>query len=225
MLLLAIHSSSLSLGVAVVDKGERLIETVLPPGKRHQENIADLIKKSFKEIERSIDSIDVIAVTKGPGSFSGIRVGMAMAKGLAMGLSASLIGVSSLDCFAWQGLETGQTGVSIIDAKRGDLYTCVYKKTDIDLVRLSEPYLLGRTEMPDLIEFNPEISAIVGDVQLEEMSKAGRSRPRISGSILTPSPLACAQLARIKLLEVRQNEIHTLTPLYIRKSDAEVKAG
>ncbi len=210
----------------MVDQGERFFETVLPPGKRHQENLPCLIGDSFKEIGRSIDSIDAIAVTRGPGSFSGIRVGMALAKGMAMGLPASLIGVSSLDCFAWQGLGIGQTGVAIIDAKRGEFYGAVYKKTDNELSRLSEPKLLGPLELMDLIETHPEITVIVGDRPLEEISIDHSPRDGISSSTLKPSPLACADLAMAKLAKnSSENELHTLTPLYIRKSDAEVNAS
>lgn len=225
MLIVSIHSSSPHLGVALLDQNAIRVEIVLPPGKRHQENLAELIELAFRQVARSMGEADAIVVAKGPGSFSGVRVGLAMAKGMAMGLCKPLFGVSSLEAFAWQGLEQGQTGLSIIDARRNEVYAGVYRKGANDLQELSPPELLSRQDLNGFLQRYQDISAILGDESVQDISQALPVSPSTAIIPLIPSPLACAEIASAKSINSAADELHLLSPLYIRKSDAETNAA
>jgi tRNA threonylcarbamoyladenosine biosynthesis protein TsaB len=224
LLILAIHSSSPVLGAALLDDSKVLSEITLAPGKRHQENLAPTILEVLEKAGKTADQLGAIAAAKGPGSFSGIRVGLAMAKGMAMGLNKPLVGVSSLECLAWQGLESGQTGISFIDARRDEVYYAVYTRTDIGIGEIMAPDIVSRKNVPELVASLPQISAALGDTIIEDLHSANLLPVSIKAHTLTPSPRACGKAALVKWNTDPIDELHTLTPLYIRKSDAEVNA-
>lgn len=224
MLILAIHSSSPSLGVALLDGIAPQAEIILPPGKRHQENLAGLIRQVLAEAGKIPGQIQAIVAAKGPGSFSGVRVGLAMAKGMAMGLGKPLIGVSSLESLAWSGLVSNQTGIAIIDAKRDEVYAAVYRKTEHSLDEARAPALMSKEEIHGLFAQYPDITKMVGDPVIHQIENLPDASSTLEAQVLGPSPMACAQLGAHKLLKGQGDELHSLIPLYIRKSDAELKA-
>ena len=75
-------------------------------------------------------AIDGFGVAIGPGSFSGTRVGLATIKGMALALGKPVAGISSLDILAWQALKDGEWGAPVIDARRGEIYTAFYRKSE-----------------------------------------------------------------------------------------------
>jgi tRNA threonylcarbamoyladenosine biosynthesis protein TsaB len=92
------------------------------------------------------DRLGAITVGVGPGSYTGLRVGIAAARGLALGLGLPLGGVDSLALIAWGALAPGETGVAALDARRGNVYAGLYRRDDGGLVTLAEPAKLPRDE-------------------------------------------------------------------------------
>ena len=129
MVILAVHSTSASLSVAITENRVVLREVILPPDRKHLENLAPLIRDLTAELHLSVLDFDGFGVAMGPGTFSGTRVGLATIKGMALALAKPVAGISSLDILAWQALKDGEWGASVIDARRGEIYTAFYRKS------------------------------------------------------------------------------------------------
>jgi len=217
-LILAVHSTTPVLGVACVEDNCLLGAAVLPPGRQHLENLAAAITDLASRLHIAIAQVDGFGVAIGPGSFSGIRIGLATVKGMALALNKPVAGISCLDVLAWQGLREGEIGAAVIDARRGELYCAVNTRASNRLKLLNGPKLIRRDELPDLMRrkaCNVLISA--DQEQLHEYQGTWDMRSA------SPSPAACAELAFERLNRGDSDELHSLTPLFIRRSDAEEK--
>jgi tRNA threonylcarbamoyladenosine biosynthesis protein TsaB len=218
---LAVHSTSPSLGIALTDGETSIGRKVLAPGKNHLENLAPLIRDLMKEADTELRDVDGFGVAIGPGSFSGIRVGMAAVKGMALVLGKPVVGISSLEILAWEGLLDGDSGVAVIKAGRGDLYAALYGKTQTPLSLLRGPMLIPGT---DIGEFLVEVGAKI--IVCADASAAGEDQwDSFSATVrvVDHSPVGCGLLANKRLERQDHDSVHSIKPLYIRRSDAEVK--
>ncbi|MEW6111514.1 MAG: tRNA (adenosine(37)-N6)-threonylcarbamoyltransferase complex dimerization subunit type 1 TsaB [Thermodesulfobacteriota bacterium] len=222
MIILAVHSTSPVLSVAISENDRVLAEHAAEPDRRHLENLPILIKDLLTRLELKPIDIEGIAVARGPGSFSGIRVGLATAKGMALALGKPVVGVSSLEILAWQGLQDGEWGFPIIDARRNEICTGLYCHRDGRLDLHAGP-VLARADSSALPAKNKATRAIVcGDVLAEHLAAADPNR--LEARVLVPSAAACAYLAWLRFRSGETQDIHSLAPLYIRRSDAEEKS-
>ncbi|MGI6649153.1 MAG: tRNA (adenosine(37)-N6)-threonylcarbamoyltransferase complex dimerization subunit type 1 TsaB [Bacillota bacterium] len=134
---LGIDSATLVAGMAIVDEQRVVVEGFLQTRRTHSERLLPLIDWWMREAELSLADIDGIAVTNGPGSFTGLRIGMATAKGLAQATGKAFIGIPTLDALA---LNLAGSGVicPILDARKGEVYTALYISPAADrVIRLS----------------------------------------------------------------------------------------
>ena len=138
MLILAIDSSTPVAGVAIVDKEKIWAESFLNTGYTHSELLMPMIENTFKKIKLKPQEIDAIAVSRGPGSFTGLRIGMVTGKSLAQVLGKKLTSVPTLDLLAFN--LWGQEGIicPILNARKNEVYTALYEMQGQELVRLSE---------------------------------------------------------------------------------------
>jgi tRNA threonylcarbamoyladenosine biosynthesis protein TsaB len=221
VVILAVHSTSASLSVAVSANRVVLRETILPPARRHLENLAPLIRDLTAELNLSLTSIDGFGLAIGPGSFSGTRVGLATIKGMALCLVRPVAGISSLGILAWQALQDGEWAAPVIDARRGEIYTAFYRKSGEDAILVSGPMLIKLGEFSEHAEKVGGPLLLCGDSVLDHLVD---SIPNLVRSpVNAPSAAACALLAYERLRRGDADDIHLLTPLYIRRSDAEEK--
>ncbi|MEW6533565.1 MAG: tRNA (adenosine(37)-N6)-threonylcarbamoyltransferase complex dimerization subunit type 1 TsaB [Thermodesulfobacteriota bacterium] len=223
MIILAVHSTSPVLSVAVTENERVLAEHAAEPDRRHLENLPILINNLLTRLELKPVDIEGIAVARGPGSFSGIRVGLATAKGMALALGKPVVGVSSLAILAWQGLQDGEWGFPIIDARRNEVYTGLYHRRYGKLDLHAGP-LLAPADSGALPAKNEATRAIVcGDVLAEHLASADPNR--LEPRVLVPSAAACAYLGWLRFRSGGTEDIHSLAPLYIRRSDAEERSS
>jgi tRNA threonylcarbamoyladenosine biosynthesis protein TsaB len=227
------------LGAAVLRDGRAVAESVLPPGREHLEKLPPLLIDLLTRSHIRLADIDGLGVAIGPGSFSGIRVGMAVVKGIALALRKPAIGVSSLEILAWQGLCDGESGTALLDAGRDELYAASYDRRGDRLVILDGPRTVRATALlsdisspaasepllpapePDLLTERGKTGLLLGYAHTPAMLEVGKS-PLWRG-IEAPSPVACAVLAEHALRRGDQGYVHRLEPLYVRRSDAEEK--
>ena len=135
MIVLALDTTLDACQCALVSEGEALAVMSEPMVRGHQERLAGMVAETMAHARLDFAAIDQLAVTVGPGSFTGLRVGLAFAKGLAMALSRPLAGVGTLEAFC-----AGVAGLSasVIDAGRGRIYLQVFE----DGAALDEPQIL-----------------------------------------------------------------------------------
>ena len=126
MRVLAIDTSCAAASVAVVESGriEPLVVETRAMARGQAEAIAPMVEEAMRKVEGGLPSIDRIAVTIGPGSFTGIRVGLALARAMGLALGKPVVGVSTLAAFAAPLLSEPKTGViaAAIDARHGSIY-------------------------------------------------------------------------------------------------------
>ena len=130
MKLLALDCSGLVAGVAVVEDDRLLGEYSIDYKKTHSETLLAMLDDLAKRIELSLDSLDAVAVAGGPGSFTGLRIGSATAKGLGLALDLPIISVPTVDALAYNLYGHGRLVCPLMDARRNQTYTGLYAFAD-----------------------------------------------------------------------------------------------
>jgi len=138
--------------VAFLDESSTSSPWRLTDGELYSENAIKLIRMLLASRLVSPESLDGIAVSIGPGSFTGLRIGLSVAKGLAASAGLPLVGVSTLDGLAgsviYGGLvEVGRVFLAVIEAKRGDYYCASYKNDEGVILQMSDPYVVSAEEI------------------------------------------------------------------------------
>jgi len=219
VIVLAIHSTTHRLGVAVTKDRTVLGELTLSPSREHLENIALAVKDLTRTAGIPLRDVDAFAAATGPGTFSGIRVGLAVVKGLALALKKPAIGVPSLAILAWQAAQPGELVTPVINARRQEVYTAVYRREPTAVAMVEGPCLTKLEEFPKLLDRYPDSLVVCEDLVVDAWVE---SRGNTAGRLVDgPFPAACAALAEERFKLGEPGEVHSLIPLYIRRSDAE----
>ncbi len=137
MKILAVDSSSITASVAVVENGVILGETFINSGLTHSQTISPMIESILFNLKASAEEIDLFAVTNGPGSFTGLRIGVATVEGLSLASQKPCIGVSSLEALAFGASGRYSIICACMDARRGQVYNALFEKRDKALTRLT----------------------------------------------------------------------------------------
>lgn len=127
MKILGLDSSGLVAGVAVVEDGVLLAEYTTDYKKTHSQTLLPMLDELRNMIELDMNTLDAIAVASGPGSFTGLRIGSATAKGLGLALKKPLVEVPTLEGLAWNLWGTDRVVCPLMDARRNQVYTAAYE--------------------------------------------------------------------------------------------------
>lgn len=138
MKLLGMDSSGLTASVAIVDEESLVAEYTVNYKKTHSQTLVPMLDEIVKMTELDLKTVDAIAIAKGPGSFTGLRIGSATAKGLGFALNIPIIEVPTTDGLAFNMVGTDKLVAPIMDAKRDQVYTGLYEFSDNDLVTIQE---------------------------------------------------------------------------------------
>ena len=131
MILLGIESATELVGVAVADDDGPRAGVWIAGRRRHAESLAPAIAHVLEQADLTLGDLGAVAVDVGPGLFTGLRVGVATAKGLAQGLGIGIVGLQSLEVLARAAFDAGWPGpvVSVVDARRGEVFAARYRPT------------------------------------------------------------------------------------------------
>lgn len=139
MNILGIDTSAVVCSVALVSECKTLFAKTVSEGLTHSETLLPLIKEALEACDLSVSDLDGIAISHGPGSFTGLRIGISAVKGLAISHSIPCIGVSTLEALAMNALEKEGTVICpVMDARRGEFYNGLFHVQDHTLLRLCE---------------------------------------------------------------------------------------
>ena len=130
MKILALDSSGLVASVAVVEDDNLLGEYTINYKKTHSQTLLPMLDEVAKMIELDLQTVDVIAVSAGPGSFTGLRIGSATAKGIALALDKKIVSVPTVDAIAFNLWGCGDVVCPLMDARRQQTYTGLYEFVD-----------------------------------------------------------------------------------------------
>ncbi|RQD73395.1 MAG: tRNA (adenosine(37)-N6)-threonylcarbamoyltransferase complex dimerization subunit type 1 TsaB [Candidatus Syntrophonatronum acetioxidans] len=231
MLVLGIDTATLVCSVALADYDRIIGEYSLNIKKTHSQRLMPLIDNLMRDSHLDREALEGIAVTSGPGSFTGIRIGVATARGLAQGLRLPLVGVPTLDILAAQFPYARGIICPLLDARRQEVYACLYQFSGDKMERLTSYMAAPLVEILDLLKEKPGERVIFlgdaleryGDIIKERLGERASWAPpplRINRGALV------AQLGREKIVEGEKDYLESyknLEPLYLRRSQAEVK--
>ncbi len=223
---LTIDTTTKVTAVALAEDGRLVGEGFLHTTKTHSERIIPMLDQLLTATDWSLQELDMIGVVRGPGSFTGIRIGIATAQGLAQVLKLPMIGVVSLDTLAWAGLGRTEDIVPLLDARKNEWYTARYRWTrgEEKAECLTPPQALPKDQWLDQLRELDRPICFVGDAiakakgQIEEV--LGERALILPEYINLPRGAYAVQAVWQRWQETGVGE--RVEPYYIRFSEAEV---
>ena len=226
MLVLAVDSSSSTATCALVKNDQILGEINLNSKKQHSVILMDLIDRLLTDYDLTIKDIDAFAISEGPGSFTGLRIGMATIKGLALGSKKPCVSISSLETLAYNAMTFDGIICPIIDALRDNVYTNLYKNVNGKLTSISEASCSSLEDLISTLNERGEKVIFIGDAtqkhqaRLKEEVKLANFAPM---NCLYPKASSLGELAIERLTNGLTNPLNEFVPVYLRKSQAETE--
>ena len=163
MKILALDSSGLVASVAVVEDDNMLAEYTVNYKKTHSQTLLPMLDEIGKMIELDLSTVDAIAVAAGPGSFTGLRIGSATAKGLGLAMNKPLIHIPTLEGLAYNLCGTDAIVCPIMDARRGQVYTGIYEFCGNELVVLEDQMAISIEELGEHLKKYDKRVIFLGD--------------------------------------------------------------
>ncbi len=221
MLLLALDTATNSGGVALARNSEVIGLAMVKTPLRYSDHLMEYIDFLLDHLECRIGDIDCFAVAVGPGSFTGLRIGIAAAKALAQGLDRPAVGISTLEALAWRFRHLSGRVAPMVDARRQQIFGAVYA-VDGDRPRLLEPESVA-PPAAWLSRLPAEPCLYVGDGAQMYASTLAGCRPE--GRLLRTDNCILNELCDLAFGRVLRGEAGDATQLtanYVRPSDAEL---
>lgn len=224
MRVLGIESSSLVASVALADHEVVTAEYTVNFKKTHSQTLLPMLDEIARMLELDLNTVDAIAVSGGPGSFTGLRIGSATAKGLGLALKKPLIHVPTIEAMAYNLWGSSSLICPIMDARRNQVYTGLYRCQD-QIQSVKEPCAIDMKELIDELNERNEAVVFLGDgvpvyrSLIEEFMTApyafapAQSNRQRAGSV--------ASLGMVYLLQGKTVSAEDFEPEYLRKSQAE----
>jgi len=228
--ILGLETGGPQASLAISLKGELLATQVLER-RAHGESVVGAVDRLLHRCGLRIGELTAIAVGIGPGSFTGLRIALSYAKGVALATGCAVMGIPSLDALALCALEQSAltptaTLCPLLDARKGEVYAALYQQVENGLEKLSGEFLAKPRELARQIEgaavFCGDGATVYGDLLRED---AGANRAFFADLSTAPPPAAMiAALGAARMARGRLDAVASLQPLYVRPSEAELKA-
>lgn len=225
MHILGVDTATHRASVAVVADGQTLAEHTAE-SRSHAASIVPLIDDLLQHAGCGVEDLEVIAVSAGPGSFTGLRVGLSVAKGIACATGARVVGVPTLEALARVVPDPNGVICPVLDARKGELYTACFELTDAGWTRHAEARLLTPEQ---LLTALPDRCTILGDAVVRYgtlfTERLGARSTVLPWPAYSPRASIVARLAAERLLAGTAREGLSLEPFYVRPPDAEIRLG
>lgn len=224
MKVLALDTSTIMTTVAVLDENNLLGEYSLNQDMSHSEKLVPMIEEVLDSIDLKIKDIDLFGVATGPGSFTGLRIGVTTIKTFAHLFNKPVLGVSTLEALAFN-LPYNQTIVPMIDARRNRVYTGIYSWKENELVNIMEPTTMDIDELLDNLNKDHNNIVMNGDGSIlykDKIQKVLAEKVRFSTiNNNSCSAASVGELALMKYKKGYKDNFYTLVPEYLRESQAQ----
>jgi tRNA threonylcarbamoyladenosine biosynthesis protein TsaB len=228
MLTLAVECATKSVGLAILDEGDVLAELYLCPGRHHAEVLLPALDKLSLMAGLEPGSMDLLACTVGPGSFTGLRIGVSTIKGLALATGKPVVGVSTLEALAVNAMPSPMLICPMLDARKDQVYAGVYRMGPDDL---------PIAERPDRVTHVAEFLQELGQEQIVFLGDGALRHERLIRETVKGPAILCGSGQRrimasaVGLIALRRYRSGilmdplTLAPQYLRVSEAEATYG
>ena len=220
MLILAFESTAKAASAALVRDGRLLSQYSQCSGLTHSRTLLPMGEDMLKNAELSLRDVDLLAVAHGPGSFTGVRIGVSMVKGLAWASDKPCVGVSTLEAMAWHGLAAGGLVCPVMDARRSQVYNALFRIEDGRPRRLCEDRPISLEELAEELGACGESAFLVGDgaeLSFRALTEKGISCVLAPENLRMQSAWGVAMAAQDKT----PGTADSLLPVYLRLSQAE----
>jgi tRNA threonylcarbamoyladenosine biosynthesis protein TsaB len=225
MKILAIDTSSKSASLAILENESLLSEIIVNAEIHHSKVLMPALDDICRMIGITVQEMDLFVCTTGPGSFTGLRIGLSTVKGLALATGKPIVGVSTLEALACNASLSSLVICPMLDAKKNQVYAALYKKGKLDSLQCLRRDMLSN--LPDFLEGITEETLFLGDgairyrkeiedVLLNNCNFADPFQDYIRGSV-------AGFLGYHKFMAGQMDDVLSLTPHYLRFSEAEEK--
>ncbi|MGH9067004.1 MAG: tRNA (adenosine(37)-N6)-threonylcarbamoyltransferase complex dimerization subunit type 1 TsaB [Acidimicrobiales bacterium] len=224
VIILGIETATQQVGAALGGQEGVLASAHVARGRRHAETLTPAIEFVCRQARVELAEVSAVAVDVGPGLFTGLRVGVAAAKATAQALRVPMIALSSLDLLAYPVRHTDRLIAAVIDARKGEVYSALYRQAPGGVQRLSPPRVAAPSELAAELGARGEPTLVVGDGAIRYAGVFAGERRTVLATVGTayPSAAALVELAQPRALReefVLPSEIEVV---YLRKADAEI---
>ena len=220
MLILAFESSARAASVALVEDGRLISQYSQCSGLTHSRTLLPMAEDMLKNAELSLDKVDLFAVAHGPGSFTGIRIGVSTVKGLAWAADKPCVGVSTLEAMAWHGLAAGGLVCPVMDARRSQVYNALFQVENGKPVRLCEDRPIALSQLAEELRTLNAPAFLIGDgAELAEKYLREQAIP----CTVAPENLRWQSAWGVAMaaMDKAPGNADALLPVYLRLSQAE----
>lgn len=225
MKILAIDTSGQNCSVAIIDEEKVICDFNLSIGTTHSETLLPMIDEVCKTSRIDLSEVDVLACGIGPGSFTGLRIGLATIKGFALAQNKNVVGVPTLDALAYNIANFDGLICSVLDARNNNVYAGIYKYVNNKVI-LQDDYITENLDtLIDILKEKNEKVIFVGDGAvsfkekfIQSLNEKALFAPLHLNNQLSSS-VAKAALDRALLNDF--DDADTLNPMYLKKSQAE----
>lgn len=227
MKVLALETSSMVASVAIINEDKLLAEFTINNKKTHSQILMPIVEQVMDRLDLTPYDIDVFAVSSGPGSFTGIRIGVATVKSLAQALNKPVAGVSGLDGLAYNLVNFNGIICPMMDARNAQVYTCFYRSNGVEIERLKEYMAIRVVDLISLIRESSESVMFCGDgapMHMDLLISELRERAKFAQANFMLQ--RASSIAFLALKKAKANDVlnyNELQPYYLRKSQAEQK--
>lgn len=225
MKLLAIDCSGLVASVAIVTEETMLAEYTVNYKKTHSQTILSMLDEIVKMVEMELSELDAIAVAAGPGSFTGLRIGSATAKGLGLALNKPIVAVPTLDGLAYNLYGTDKLICPMMDARRNQVYTGIYEFIGNEL-RIIKPQTATQVEeiLEEINRLGREVIFLGDGTAVYKEIIEEKTKVSYEFAPVHMNRQRAGAIGALGLLLYKKNEIQTAAqhePVYLRVSQAE----
>ncbi len=225
MKILGLDSSGIVASVAIVENDSLIAEYTVNYKKTHSQTLLPMLDELVKMTELDMDTIDAIAVAAGPGSFTGLRIGSATAKGLGLALKKPLVEIPTVDALAYNLYDARALICPIMDARRSQVYTGIYRFENHKLVTVEAQMAVPMMELIDKLNQRGEEVIFLGDgvPVFAQMIRENLKTP-YSFAPAHVNKQRAAAVAALGAFYVKEGKVITAmehVPEYLRVSQAE----
>ena len=225
MTILAMDTATMVSSVAVATEERVLAELTAETRFTHSETLVANIEEVLRLADVKREDLSAVAVSLGPGSFTGLRIGLAAAKAIAYALSIPLVGVPTLEVLAAAFPSPGAVVAPLIDAQKGNGYFALYRFTETGLICEKDVCVASPEEIADAIANEESPVTLAGDFARKLMQKGVELPKNASLAPIThimPRAALVAARAVVRLKNGEGKSPMDLEPIYVRRSEAEV---
>ena len=224
MKILALETSAKAVSAAVVENGKVLCSGYQDTGLTHSRTLMPIVEHILKNTDLTMADMDVIAVAAGPGSFTGIRIGVSAAKGLAFAVDKPAVGVSTLAAMARNVAFTDGLVVCAMDARRSQIYNALFEAKGGRLARLTEDRAIALSDLAEEMKDDPRPKTIVGDgarLCFDFLQNAGIPCRLAPAHLVMQNAMSVALEAEVLAADGALTSAQELQPVYLRPAQAE----